>query len=399
MHNPKGNDDIADVAIIGGGLVGCATAYALTHARNPPGRVVMIERDPAYREASTPRSAGGIRQQFSTPENIAMSQATIALIGELKTRFGPDADVSFRERGYLILASAAGHDSLASNVTLQCRHGANTRLLNTHDLRERFPWLSLEGLSAAGFGETGEGWIDPVALMHLLRKAAIAKNTETMKATVKGLTASGNRITTVELADGRRISAAAVVITAGAWSAAVAGLAGISLPIEPRKRYVYVVECRNPEATLRDAPLTVDPSGVWFRPEGRVFICGVSPSEFAEPLADDLDTIDYEPYENTVWPALAARVPAFELLKLTNAWAGYYDYNTLDQNAIIGRHPDKTNLYVATGFSGHGLQQGYAAGRALAELILDGHFSSIDLSRFGIERVIANRPLFELNVI
>ena len=393
------NDDSADVVIIGGGVVGCATAYALTHAPNPPGRVVMIERDTAYREASTPRSAGGVRQQFSTPENIALSRATLDLMSELKSRFGTDADLSFREQGYLILATAEGQHILKRNAAIQNDHKADSQLLNATDLAARFPWLDTTGLAAGCFGASGEGWIDPVALMTLLRNAAVAKGLQIVNRTVVALEQDARTITAVKLDDGRAIAAGSVVIAAGAWSGAVGRLAGITLPVEPRKRYVYVVDCKQAEASLHVAPLTVDPSGVWFRPEGRQFICGVSPAETDEPPAEDLDQIDYAPYEDIVWPTLAARIPAFEALKLTNAWAGYYDFNTLDQNAIIGRHPDRSNLYVATGFSGHGLQQAYAAGRAVAELILDGRFTTIDLARFGCERIIAGRPQLELNVI
>lgn len=389
----------ADVLIIGGGIMGCATAYALTHAVSPPRRVVIVERDTAYREASTPRSAGGVRQQFSTPENIAMSQATLALLPELKSRFGADADVSFRAHGYLILASAEGRSILAKNVEIQRAHGAEIRLCAADTLAAQFPWLSTDGVAAGSFGGSGEGWVDPVALMSLFRKAAIARGTEIFNAAAIDIHRSGSRITAVELAGGEKISAGDVVLAAGAWSGAIARMAGLDLPVEPRKRYVYVVDCRGATEALHKAPLTVDPSGVWFRPEGRQFICGVSPDEGSEPPAVDLDAIDYEPYEAVVWPTLAARVPAFEALKMTGAWAGYYDYNCLDQNAIVGRHPALDNLYVITGFSGHGLQQGYAAGRGIAELILDGRFKTIDLTRFGCERIVAKEPLFELNVI
>jgi sarcosine oxidase len=159
-----------------------------------------------------------------------------------------------------------------------------------------------------------------------------------------------------------------------------------------------VVDCREPPETLRGAPLTVDPGGVWFRPEGRVFICGRSPGEDAEPGIGDLDAIDYAFFEQEVWPSLAARVPAFESLKVVNAWAGYYDYNTLDQNAVIGAHPEIANLYFATGFSGHGVQQAAAAGRAIADLVVHGAYRTIDLTRLGYARIAENAPFPERNV-
>jgi sarcosine oxidase len=199
------------------------------------------------------------------------------------------------------------------------------------------------------------------------------------------------------LAGGEAISYGALVNAAGPWAGAVAALAGIPLPVEPRKRIVYVVDSREATADLHKAPLTVDPSGVWFRPEGRTFLCGVSPA--IEPSIDLLEDTQPEQFETEVWPRLAARVPAFQALKLVSAWAGYYDYNTLDQNAIIGRHPDVRTFFLANGFSGHGLQQGAAAGRAVAELIVHGSFVTIDLGRLGYERVIRNEPVLERNVI
>jgi sarcosine oxidase len=176
-------------------------------------------------------------------------------------------------------------------------------------------------------------------------------------------------------------------------------MAGVPLPVEPRKRYVYVLDCREATEALHGAPLTVDPSGVWFRPEGRRFICGKSPEESAEPPAMDLGQIDHTFFDSEVWPELAARVPAFESLKVVNAWAGYYDTNTLDHNAVIGRHPEIANLYFANGFSGHGAQQAAGAGNAVAELIVHGAFRAIDLTRLGYERIAAGRPLTERNVI
>jgi sarcosine oxidase len=173
----------------------------------------------------------------------------------------------------------------------------------------------------------------------------------------------------------------------------------LKLPVEPRKRFVYVIDCRAASAALHRAPLTVDPSGVWFRPEGRVFLCGKSPEEGEEPAVGDIEAVDHDFFEQQVWQRLAERVPAFESVKLVNAWAGYYDYNTLDQNAVIGPHPDVPNFYFANGFSGHGAQQAAAAGRAVAELIVHGTFQTLDLARLGYARVVNNRPLAERNVI
>jgi sarcosine oxidase len=313
--------DTADVVIVGGGIAGSATAYFLsTDAAFRGRRILIVERDLSYRDCSTARSAGGIRQQFSTPENIAMSQFTLAMLRRLRTVFGADADVAFREQGYLIMASAQGQPLLAENVKLQQSMGADTALLGAAELETRFPWLSAEGVAAAGLGLTGEGWFDPMSLANLFRKAAIAAGAIVVGDGVTGFEMRG-RVQSVALARGGSVACAHAVNAAGAWAGEVAALAGIALPVEPRKRYVYVIDCREASDALRLAPLTVDPSGVWFRPEGRFFLCGKSPEADQEPPASDLDDIDYGYFEQEVWPALAARVPVFESVKVVNAWA------------------------------------------------------------------------------
>lgn len=391
--------DTADVVIAGGGIVGSAAAYFLsTDAASRGRRIVLVERDPGYREASTARSAGGIRQQFSTPENIAMSQVTLGMFRQLKAIFGPEADVAFREQGYLIMVPQDGPALLAENVALQQSMGADIALLDVAEIGRRFPWLTTDGVATAGFGQTGEGWFDPTSLATLFRKAAAANGVSVVHDRVIAVGVRG-RVETVALASGKTIACHNLVNAAGAWAGALSALAGLTLPVEPRKRFVYVVDCREASEALHLAPLTVDPSGVWFRPEGRVFLCGRSPEANEEPPIGNLDDIDHTFFEQKVWPQLAARVPAFESIKVINAWAGYYDYNTLDQNAVIGPHPEVPNFYFANGFSGHGAQQAAAAGRAIAELIGHGAFQTLDLTRLGYARIVNNAPLAERNVI
>jgi FAD-dependent oxidoreductase domain-containing protein 1 len=390
--------ETAEVVIVGGGIVGSAAAYFLSTDATFQGRIVIVERDPSFAEASTSRSAGGLRQQFSTPENIALSQFTLALFRDLETTFGAGSDVSFREQGYLIMASPEARSVLAENVALQQSMHADIELVDGPQLTGRFPWIATEGVAAAGLGRSGEGWFDPPSLASLFRDAAKARGVAIIHDRVTGIDARG-RVDAVRLASGAGIACDALVNAAGPWAGELAALAGVSLPVEPRKRYVYVIDCREASDALHRAPLTVDPSGVWFRPEGRFFLCGKSPAASEEPPATDLDAIDHAFFESEVWPRLAVRVPAFEGVKVVNAWAGYYDYNTLDQNAVIGVHPTIANLYFANGFSGHGAQQAAGAGRAVAELIVHGAFQTVDLTRLGYARIAEGRPLPERNVI
>ncbi|XP_069366137.1 FAD-dependent oxidoreductase domain-containing protein 1 isoform X2 [Paralichthys olivaceus] len=276
-------------------------------------------------------------------------------------------------------------------------------------------------------GLENEGWFDPWTLLNAFRKKAISMGVIQCCGEVTDFTYTVNVRTTPEgeMLDLKRIKSvkvqmpnsleyqpvecAIVVNAAGAFSTKLAqimgigfgpkgGIAEMPLPVEPRKRFVYVVH--SPDGPGLDTPFLVDYSGVYFRREGLGgnYIAGASPDEAEEPDISNLE-VDHSFFEEKIWPSLAHRVPAFEKLKVTSAWAGFYDYNTLDQNGIIGIHPLVNNMYFATGFSGHGLQHSPAVGRAVAELILDGHFKTLDLSAFNFRRILAREPMLERNIV
>jgi glycine/D-amino acid oxidase-like deaminating enzyme len=384
-----------DVVIVGGAAIGSAIAYFLLHDLGFAGTVAVIERDPTYARASTSLSAASIRQQFSTPENIRMSRFGLAFFDGLKLRFGREASVDFRAGGYLLLANAAGRAVMAANHAVQQAEGADIVLMEAAELAEKFPWLDTSGIVAGAFGRSGEGWFDAHSLLQLLRRGARERGAVYLHGEVVGIERRRNHVDAVTLADGRRIACGTLVNAAGPQAGDVAALADVALPVEPRKRCVFVVACR---ADLASMPLLIDTTGVWVRPEGTGFICGVSLPDDADPRADGDFEVDYGLFETTVWPALAHRVPAMQALKLVRAWAGHYDFNTFDQNAVIGAHPQVRNFIFANGFSGHGLQQSPAAGRAVAELIVHGRFVSFDLTRFGYARIAAGQPVREANV-
>ena len=390
--------ETCDVAIAGGGVMGSAIAYFLLGPCGFQGRVAVVEKDPTYATAATPRSAGGIRQQFSTPENIAMSSFGAAFLKGAGAALEVDGDrpaLPFTEWGYLFLATPAGLDVLKANHATQRPMGAQVVLLTPAELKSRFAWLNVEDLAGGSLGLANEGWTDPYGLLQAFRRKARSLGAVYIADEVIGLTQAGGRIAAAKLAKGGTLTCGALVDSAGYRAREIAAMAGIDLPVRPRKRLVFVFDCREP---IERAPLLIDPSGVWCRPEGASYIGGVSPPEDQDPDCLDFE-IDYAMFEDVVWPTLAHRVPAFESIKLVRAWAGHYDYNTLDQNAILGPHPEIANFYIACGFSGHGLQQSPAVGRAIAELIVHGSYRSIDLARFGFERVLLSHPIVELNVV
>ncbi len=388
-----------EVVIIGGGAVGSAIACFILGDPAFTGTVKVIERDPAYARSSSALSASSIRQQFSTPVNVELSRFGIGFlrrIGEALCVDGERPDVGLREQGYLFLASPAGAAVMIENHRLQTSLGADIALYAPGALQARFPWLSTEGLALGSLGLTGEGWFDGYSLLQALRRKARSLGADYLAAEAVGFDRKGSRIGSVLLKDASSLNCDTVVNAAGPWAREPAAWLGIDLPVRARRRCVFVVSCPTP---ITNAPLVIDPSGVYFRPEGAgQFICGTSPDPGDDP--DDLPLeVDHAVFESAIWPCLAARVPAFEALRQTSAWAGYYEYNTFDCNGIVGYHPQVRNLIFANGFSGHGLQQSPGVGRGVAELIVHGAYRTLDLEPLAFERIAANRPLLERNVV
>lgn len=389
-------DETYDVVIIGGAIMGAMAAYFLTLDPAFHGKVAVIERDPSFAFSSTTLSAASIRQQFSIPENIRMSRFGLEFLHGAKERFGPEIELGWHEGGYLILASEAGVPVLRANHAVQQAEGADIALLDPQGLQARFPWLNVEDIALGAFGVTGEGWFDAHALLAGVRRMAKLQGAHLLTGEVTGIERTNNRVSAVTLADGRRLGCGALVNAAGPQAGRVAALARIPLPVEGRKRCVFVVHCRTP---IKGLPLLVDPSGFYIRPEGAYQICGAPPPEELDTNPGNDFEVDWSVFEEIIWPALAHRIPAMEELKPVRAWAGHYEMNLLDHNAVIGPHPEVTNLYFINGFSGHGLQQAPAAGRAIAEWLVHGRSISLDLDVFGYERIAAGRPYRELNII
>lgn len=387
-----------DVVVVGGGVMGCSVAYHLK-VLDPRLRVQVIERDPRYVAASSALSASSIRQQFSTPVNIALSRYGFQFLLDVAERLAVDGErpeVGLVERGYLYLATAAGVDSLRDLNTVQRHCGADVALLAPETLSARFPWLATGDLALGSLGLHGEGWFDGYGLLQALRRKAKSLGAEFVHAEVTGLRLSEGRVVAVECSDGSRVACGELVNAAGPQAAHVARLAGVALPVVPMRHSVFVFECREP---LADMPLVIDPCGLWFRPEGaRRFLAGAPPRDPASQANAALE-VDHDQFDEQLWPALAHRVPAFEAIRRTSAWAGFYEMNLFDHNAIIGRVPEVGNLLLINGFSGHGLQQAPAAGLALAEILVHGVTRTIDVSPLAFERIAAGRPVRERNVI
>lgn len=395
-----------DVLIIGGGIMGSSTAHWLS-SRDLGLRVGVVEPDPSYQTSATTLSVGGLRQQFSLWENIEIGKYARdfmrgyphSMFGDLEVSESNLPEVKFQPHGYLFLASESGYDILKGNHDTQVRCGTNIKLLTAGQLRKTFPWLETDGVVAGCYGGKDEGWFDPWALLQAFKTSAMMRGVDYITGSAVSFTTREGELAgaRLRLADGseREVEYSKVVLCAGGDSGQVGHLMGLTIPVEKRKRYVYVPHC--PGGPGLDCPLVIDPTGVYFRREGLGgnYLCGQSPSPAQEPPDTDLATVDMDWFEEQVWPTLALRVKAFESLKVKSAWAGNYDYNHWDENGIIGRHPAVSNLYMACGFSGHGIQQGPAVGRAISELILDGKYKSIDLTRLGYQRILDGDKMLE----
>ncbi len=390
----------SDIAIIGGGVIGSAIAWWLKAHFAFPGTVTVIEPDPTYAEGATGRSLGSLRQQFSMPENILLSRFGLEFVRDIRNRIDlPEdeaPDVQFRDGQYLFLATAAGAEALRSNVAAQQATGSPVVLLTPDEVRQRFPWIRVHDIALAALGLRDEGWLDPHALLQAFRRGARRAGATFLQDRVTAIRCADSRVAGLSLGSGETMTVGQVVNAAGPWAGAVAAMAGIALPVVPRKRTVFHVTTPTPPD---DPVLIVDPSGVYVRPEGNGFLTGSSPLP-GEPDPDggSLDP-DYDQFEGRCWPALANRSAAFEALRMTGAWGGFYDYNSFDQNAVLGPHAEITNFHFANGFSGHGVQQAPAVGRALAEWLLQGRSVSLDLGLFGPDRIAANRPVVERGII
>lgn len=387
------------VIIIGGAAVGSAAAYFLQSNPDFSGQVLVIEKDLSYQYCATTLSAASIRHQFTTPENIEMSLFGTQFLRDFQKNMevnGDCPDPAFHEGGYLFLASTTeGKAILEENHALQNQLGAQIVLLSPSDISQRYPWMYTSDLEAGSLGIRGEGWLDAYGMMQGMRRKAVTLGAKYIQDEVISIEKKGAYVTSVTLKSGAQYSCDALINAAGTSAAALAKQVGINLPVESKKRCIFYFQC--PEK-LENCPMVIDPSGAYFRPEGDGYIAGISPPADQDPTCLDFN-VQHHLFEEILWPILAERVPAFEALRLVRSWAGHYDMNQLDQNVIIGSHPTVSNFYFANGFSGHGMQQAPAVGRALSELIIYGKYQSLDLSRLGWARVLNHQPIIESNVV
>lgn len=377
------------VLIVGGGAIGQAAAVFILR-RDPSLEVTVLERDPTYALASSSLSASSIRQQFSTPVNIALSQFSYDFMETLQAELGSDA-LGLRPCGYLFLAAdqtqAARLEARTSAVRAA---GGQVRRYEPGALAAAYPWLNPQGLTCAYQGLDREGWFDGYALVQALRGQAKSLGARFVTGEASGIVVSDGGASGVRLSGGEELDADLVLLAAGAWSRELAATLGADIPVFRRRRSVFVFDS---PARISDLPILIDPEGVFVRRDGEHYLAVVSPTAENDPDDMPLDP-DFSLFEEQIWPALAQRIPGFEQLRVVRAWAGYYEFNPIDHNGLVGRLGPE-GLYVAAGFSGHGLMHCPGIGRGVAELMLTGGFETIELSPLRPERFAQGAPVCE----
>ncbi len=391
-----------DVVIIGGAMLGSSTAWFLSHNTDFNGKILVVERDPTYEFAATSLTNSSIRQQFSEAINVKISQFGADFVKNFKTYMGGGPDLPqpiIQSFGYMYLADTQGFAyQLKADQKMQAACGAGTRHMSRDEIKAAYPFYQLDDIIAGNHNIIDEGYFEGATLFDWWKRQAKAKGVEYVHNEVVAMAknANGTHIESVTLKSGEIISCGVVVNCSGTRGALTAQMAGIDIPIEPRKRMTFIFDAETP--LDRDLPLTIDPSGVHMRTEGKYYMTGGPPDD--DHAVDPTDFApDHEIWENKIWPAVANRIPQFEAIKVINSWVGHYDYNVLDQNAILGPHTLIRNFMFCNGFSGHGFQQSPAMGRGLSELIVYGAFKTLDLSPFSFGRIERNEPFLEKAVI
>ena len=403
MKTQAPRHDSYDIVIVGGAIMGASTAWFLTEDRDFDGRVLVVDRDLSFENTSTMHANSCMRQQFSTELNVRISQFAADFVKNLRGYMGGDdrvPDLSIRSFGYMYLADNDDFAAvLRENRETQVAAGAATRLMTPDQIRAAYPFYNVDDIVLGSINLVDEGFWDATAVFDWWRRSARERGVEYIENEVVAITrnAAGTRVESVTLESGEIVACGQVVNASGPRAARTAKMAGIEVPVEPRKRFSWIFSAEKP--LDRDLPLTIDPSGVHVRENGGgTYQCGGHSD--VDPAVDYDDfTMDFSIWENHVWPVLAARIPQFEAIRVQSEWAGHYAMNVFDHNAIMGPHTQVENFIFLNGFSGHGLQQSPAMGRGTAEFLVHGEYRALDLSPFDFERIPAGRRIIEKAVI
>ncbi len=389
-----------DVVIIGGAVMGSAVAWFLSANDDFVGSVLVTERDPSYEFTSTARTNSCMRQQYSNELNIRISQFSADYVRNFRQRLGDDPEVphlATHHYGYMYLAADERFAAtLRASQKLQSSLGAGTVIMTPSEIVAEYPFYNVDDVVCGSHNTVDEGWFDSATMFDWWRRKARLAGVEYLTGEVVAIERSRERVTAVTLASGETVACGTLVNASGPRAAVTARMAGLELPVEPRKRYTVVFDAAEP--LPRALPLTIDPTGVHVRSDGGAYVAGSTPEIDPAVPFDDF-RMGPDVWEEQIWPVLAHRIPAFERAKVRSQWAGHYAHNSFDHNAVIGPHAEVGNFIFINGFSGHGMQQSPAMGRGASELITYGEYRTLDLSPLGYDRIARGEPYPETAII
>ncbi len=389
-----------DVVIVGGAIIGSSVAWFLSDNPDFDGSILVVERDHSYEKSSTAHTNSCMRQQFSNELNVKISQFAAEFVRNFRHYMHDDPEVpelAVNHYGYMYLAADEDFaETLRTNQRIQASFGAGTKIMSPEQIVADYPFYNVDDIVCGSHNTVDEGYFDSGTMFDWWRRQARRNGVEYLNNEVVGIERDGDRVSSVVLKSGETVACGTVVNASGPRAVETARMAGLELPVEPRKRYTFVFDAAEPLS--RDLPLTIDPSGVHVRSEGAAYMAGCSPDLDPAVGYDDF-AMDEDIWEDKVWPTLAHRIPAFERIKVVTRWAGHYAHNTVDHNVIVGPHHEVDNFIYVCGFSGHGLQQSPAMGRGVAELIAYGGYRSLDLGPLGFHRIVRGEPFVETAII
>ena len=380
--------NLADIVIIGGGVIGASAAYHL--AQRGFKNIVLLEKENFFGQGATGRCAGGVRYQFSTEVNVRLSIASLPMIERFKQEIGQE--VNYRQCGYLLVAT--NEKDLAAfkhNVALQNRLGIPTQLLSGDEVRTRLPLMKFDDTIAGTFNQK-DGTVDPNGVVMGYINAAQKMGVKAISGVeVTGVTVSGGNVEEVRTSLGG-IKTRMILNAAGPWSGQVGKMAGIDIPLIPLRRQMFTT---NPlKEVPADFPFVIDfAKSLYFHREGEGLLVGMSNQDekpgFDQNVDDDFELVNLE--------AAIERMPLMEKASRASHWAGLYEV-TPDAHPIYGK-TDVDGFFLCTGFSGHGFMHGPISGKLMSEFILDGKFSSVDVSMLDLKRFEEGRLIQEYNVV
>ena len=384
-----------DIVIIGGGIIGSSVAYHLARDGRA-GTIAVIERDITYSEAATPRGSGGIRQLFSLPENIEMARYGLDFykkFDQTMSSKGDQISISFRRQGYLFVSDAGNEKVMEQNFHNQQKMGVKAQLLDNTNLEQLFPSIYNNDLKLAVYSPD-DAWIDAYSALNGFKSRARELGVTYVSEEISSANIQNKKIKSLKCAEGPTVRGEVFILATGAWSGEIAKYFDVNIPVEPMSRESYFFRC---DKEIEPLPFIKTETDLAFRPEGNGFTGGMPDWSVKGGWNWELSPTRFE---DTVWPSLAHRIPAMKTIKLERSWRGHYARNNLDYNAIIGPWAaNPHNLLIATGFSGHGIMHAPATGLAISELVLEGRYKTIDLTRFGTERVLAEKPYRESGIV